>query len=272
MTIDPMVDFVVYQSPYAFADNNPVKYVDEYGLGVGRWLRNIFKGCDCKGKGNGFLGWRNWGKPGYKNYKVGGGKKRRNNKKQSTIVDMRFIDREVKEFTDQSTSDFFNGLTFGFNDEITIPDVIEEEDDVNVPPYEFPIHKGKIINGRVTFDESIQFITKTDEFNNVPYAEKILKALIKTLKLYPLLDIDIKANISQNPWNPWKTGLYDNSGAKMNGKVVSPHSAMNTRAKAIRKFFTDRGIDISRISISTGEMRNTGQKGRTATFELINNK
>ena len=33
MTIDPMADFVNYQSPYAVADNNPIQNIDFYGLG-----------------------------------------------------------------------------------------------------------------------------------------------------------------------------------------------------------------------------------------------
>ena len=46
-----MADFVNYQSPYAVADNNPIAYVDVYGLGsgIGDWLRRLFGGgCSCK--------------------------------------------------------------------------------------------------------------------------------------------------------------------------------------------------------------------------------
>ncbi len=42
MVIDPMADFVNYQSPYVVADNNPIFFVDEYGFGKCGWLCRTF--------------------------------------------------------------------------------------------------------------------------------------------------------------------------------------------------------------------------------------
>lgn len=41
--VDPMADFVNYQSPYVVSDDNPVYNVDEYGLGIFNLLGNIFR-------------------------------------------------------------------------------------------------------------------------------------------------------------------------------------------------------------------------------------
>lgn len=40
MNIDPMADFMTYQSPYVVADNNPVAFIDLYGFGKNKcgWL------------------------------------------------------------------------------------------------------------------------------------------------------------------------------------------------------------------------------------------
>ncbi|MFS4493199.1 DUF6443 domain-containing protein [Maribacter sp. 2308TA10-17] len=63
MNIDPMADFVNYQSPYVVADNNPIYFVDEYGFGkrgrvkcktgcsfFGRLFRSIGRGIKSIGK------------------------------------------------------------------------------------------------------------------------------------------------------------------------------------------------------------------------------
>lgn len=42
MVIDPMADFVNYQSPYVMADNNPIYFVDDYGFGKCGWLCRTF--------------------------------------------------------------------------------------------------------------------------------------------------------------------------------------------------------------------------------------
>ncbi|WP_317047321.1 RHS repeat domain-containing protein, partial [Flavobacterium branchiophilum] len=41
--VDPMADFVNYQSPYVISDNNQVLNVDEYGLGILNVIGNLFK-------------------------------------------------------------------------------------------------------------------------------------------------------------------------------------------------------------------------------------
>lgn len=64
MVMDPMADFVNYQSPYVMANNNPVLYVDDYGMGIinllGALVKNAVNGvkslfsgsnCSCKSKG-----------------------------------------------------------------------------------------------------------------------------------------------------------------------------------------------------------------------------
>jgi hypothetical protein len=46
--VDPLADFIDYQSPYVSMDNNPVFYVDPDGTfsRVGAWWRNIVWGGD----------------------------------------------------------------------------------------------------------------------------------------------------------------------------------------------------------------------------------
>ena len=41
--IDPIADLNHFESPYALADNNPVYFVDEYGLGVFNAIGNLWK-------------------------------------------------------------------------------------------------------------------------------------------------------------------------------------------------------------------------------------
>jgi len=44
MTIDPLADFVNYQSPYVIADNNPILYIDVHGLNSrpGNWFQRLW--------------------------------------------------------------------------------------------------------------------------------------------------------------------------------------------------------------------------------------
>ena len=265
MVIDPMADFVNYQSPYVVSDNNPVLYVDEYGLGIFRAIGNLFsrgafavkklfsgKNCDCSQfQGESLVdAWNQPDFPALSNLFSGSGKKGSGN--GSTTKEEPFQGERVTAVSIQPIEFSLPNIKLpNIHIPVDIPPI--------VPNFEgIPIGKNSVI----TFNKDISFEPRTDKFMNPTLAGKTLDDLIKTLKEYPELKLVIKGNVSFD-------SLRDAQTAS-DADISQANNLLLTRAKAVKRFLIKRGIDGSRISAEKGKMSNIGQKGRTTTFQLIN--
>lgn len=95
MVQDPMADFVNYQSPYVANDNNPVLYVDEYGLGIFNVIGNLFRRakngigrlfsnkCDCGRGGEDSIA-KSWTDPDFGGYRQEKGTSRKSSSKNKS--------------------------------------------------------------------------------------------------------------------------------------------------------------------------------------------
>ncbi len=276
MTIDPMADFVTYQSPYAMADNNPIGFVDEYGLGsgVGDFLRSIFGGgCSCKGKGTGGRKAKKKKKASMKrNIRINKKIARRKNKKNKTKSptsnpnSTRVATTTPQDgprplvdgidVTPRGLLDLGGNLDFGLP-ELRIPE----------PAPAIPEFNGIPITDPISFNRDVKFKPSRSEFKDVDYTEKTLRDLIKTLKEYPQLKVLILGNTSYDTSSTVTTG----TGAMVNGSPGTVGQLQLTRARAVEQFLINNGIDWRRISVGNGTINTTGgTSNMSSTFILSN--
>ncbi|WP_264524260.1 DUF6443 domain-containing protein [Flavobacterium sp. N502536] len=244
--IDPMADFVNYQSPYVVSDNNPIYNVDEYGLGILNVLGNIFrrigngikqvingKDCSCVVKEDSL--YKSWIDPDFPS--SGGGRSKPVYVKKTE--ESRETPGKIPELTLGST-----GLVIGDN-----PEPKTSEFDIPTPPVPSftksvtpPLYKaGKIININVRFNPNSSIL-------NSSASDKTLNDLLKTLTDYPQILLLIKGNVSiaNNP--DWKS----DTDIAINGGRGTVRDLQLLRAKAIKQFLVKRGIDPNRLSVGAG--------------------
>lgn len=261
MTIDPMADFINYQSPYVMADNNPIHNIDFYGLGskppgtffgsLLRSIRDLFQKKD------------NRAPPGTKN--------RRNksratgldkNKKSSSGTGITPPDAEYAngdKGASQLNFDFSNlvGNEIGALPAKDIPEL--RPPNIRIPNPYLP-ERG----GLIRFDEDILFVEGTTTMSHPNVARKTLNDLLKTLQDYPHLKVIIEGN----------------TAGKKNATASEKHMddeedfypLQSGRANAIRRFLIENGILSGRLKSRRGKHRYIGQPGRKTTFIIVNPK
>ena len=269
MVVDPMADFVNYQSPFVLADNNPIGNIDEYGLGrTPWWLRWLVGGsgrnCSCKQREGvvGFIKRLFAPKPNKKKKR----KKRKKRKKSSSGGSNNNSQDETRPPVSALNFDG-RGIT-----ERGVPiDVPDIEIPVPVKPRKtIPVFRGQAITDPISFELTVGFQVNSDKFVDKRAAHKTLNDLLKTLKEYPQLKVLIIGNTSQNPDASYKPRSLD-SKATLNGNENSTIRELQlARAKAVERFLFLRDINWRRISVGTGEIRFEGPEGRTTRFILIN--
>lgn len=256
--IDPMADFVNYQSPYVVSDNNPVFNVDEYGLGIFNLLGNIFrrigngikqiingKDCSCVVKEDSL--YKSWIDPDFPS-SGGGRNKPVYVKKTEESGETR---GKIPGLTLGST-----GLVIGDNSEPEVP-----EFDILTPPvpsltkriYPPSLKKDKIINVDIVFDS---FSPKID----YDASRKTLNDLLKTLVDYPQVLLLIQGNVRNRNY----PNLKKNTVVDIDGVDGTVGDLQLLRAKAIKKFLVKNGIDPQRLSVGQGII---GENSKSATLK-----
>lgn len=283
-SIDPMADFVNYQSQYVYGDNNPVMYMDENGLGIFRFLGNLFgragrsigsifagNSCSCKSGGSTSLA-DSWNRPDFpgvntfiNNLFDGNGGS--NNNRTATVGTSGEGQRGKLEANELSSV----GIAMG---ESSIEPV-----NINIPNYYTPAIKKDsprentpMFNGRAITSSPIK-INKTIEFDGsstkmkINYSDRTINALVKTLIDYPQLVVSISVNVSvpDDPSINWSTGVWVD---KQKGTLNSLQSG---RAKAIMNFLIKRGVKPGQINTQRGSIQTDLELPRT-TFKLINTR
>ena len=225
MVIDPMADFVNYQSPYALADNNPIGLIDEYGLGSRPpwWLTWLVGGegrnCSCK---------RREGVVGFVGRVVGSlfepkpnkRKRKRNRKKKSNITPSTRsvgMHNEIKQ-----APITFSSIASANHVTLTGISILEAPQLSGriasaipaTPRPTYPTIDGRLLefDTPVTFSRNVFFNKNSSTFKDTGLTEKTLSDLIMTLKEYPQLKLLILGNVKSS-----KPGKNQSTPAQVNG-------------------------------------------------------
>lgn len=262
MNIDPMADFVNDQSPYVVANNNPIAFIDLYGLGGEKkcgWLcrlvnKILFKSDKLlpdgtlRAKWSRATGWA------------------RNDKKPKE-------EEDSNGCTDCGTKTAINLSGFNFGGagigQVKAPDFGPTFANAN---RENPRFEGKVIDEdtRLTVPAGIVFSGKNGNTLNpkLNINNRTLNAIVKTLKDYSEL----------------KLFIYVNRLREANVSVTNEDAAeeerragISQRARSIIDFLKGKGIDANRIDWGfdpTREVPRSGSRARAnrQRFILINEK
>ncbi|KAF2519650.1 hypothetical protein E0W68_03090 [Flavobacterium salilacus subsp. salilacus] len=269
--VDPMADFVNYQSPYVASDNNPVLYRDEYGLGIlnvignffsriGNGIARLFSGnnCGCYQHPESYAD--SWSRMDFPKI----------NEKLRNLFDRKRSSTKSKSEDDGENDDrkpvrALQVLPIDpFSMKIPIVGVIHNPPPIKGMPN--PIVNGREIksDGRTTFDADIKFANSSTSLDNSS-AHKTLKNLIKTLVDYPQLTILIHGNASFIT----SESIDSNTGAKVDGQRGTIGQLQLGRARAIEAYLIRKGINPSRIRVTRGKISTNGSLP-SATFTVKN--
>ena len=276
MVIDPMADFINYQSPYVMADNNPVQNVDYYGLGiingleaigrkVGGFFKRLFSGrnCDCSSTGQSIA-------QGFREpdniFPRRKGKKRKVRKPAPSNRTEGVVDN-----TPTQTRDAVSPIV-GIPSGIQLPQPGTPSApiaNIPVPNPPTPTFRGEPVrpDNPVRFNANIKFTSSSSTFRDEAHTEETLSKLIKTLKEYPQLRVLILGNFVND-----KAGLTQQSKARLNGESGTVGGLQVSRADAIQQFLISRGIDWRRILIGNGDILPSGQQNMSASIIITNPK
>jgi RHS repeat-associated protein len=248
--IDPMADFVNYQSPYVMSDNNPVLNVDEYGLGILNAIGNLFKRlangianigvtCECNKRteqeslGDAFRR----SDPSLNPF--GGGS---NSKPTPSPPPTGGEGRPVVDPIDNINP---AGIAMNTNN-IQVPEI-----NIPAPRFSFSIDNNRLLEGN-PINISVRFESNSEKLksdaSNKAINDKTLNDLLKTLTDYPHIMLLIQGDVSNKNNPTWQedTDIRINDGRGTVGQLQL------SRAKAIKKFLVKRGIDPNRLSVGKG--------------------
>ncbi|TQM39285.1 RHS repeat-associated protein [Flavobacterium branchiophilum] len=260
--VDPMADFVNYQSPYIISDNNPVLNVDEYGLGILNVIGNLFKrlvgaigsignDCSCNKYTQESVG-RAWSRADFPIlYKKINDLFNGNGKSKPTPIST------VEEERQPVIGINLDPIGIKVNDNFNI-----QAPEINIPKSRFSsivdddplkLKQGHTININIAFES---FSPKIDYASS----NKTLNDLLKTLKEYPQIMLLIQGNVRNSNY----PNLKENTMIQIDGTNGSVGDLQLLRAKAIKKFLVNRGIDPERLSVGKGVISNNT---RSATLQ-----
>ena len=245
-TVDPMVDFVNYQSPYVFSDNSPIINIDDDGLGILNVMGNLFRrlknaivniacnSCNYHREENISKSWRD---PDFNWYDRNEGSARRYAKKDNSGGDgkrpnigiIKIISAEIK-------SDNIINMPPSLIDIEAIQQDIADRLNYNKPEQV------------QSFNLDIPFDRNTSKFSST-FSEQTVEALLKTLIDNSSLEVLILGNASFSGYNK-------DTPTQVDGKSKKIGDLQLARASAIRKFLISRGIAPNRLSIGAGKIEN----------------
>ncbi|MGV0996423.1 RHS repeat-associated core domain-containing protein [Empedobacter falsenii] len=272
-TIDPMADFVNYQSPYVMADNNPVIYEDVYGLGIinaiGNLLKRVFNGiagaiiprsmqsCSCNYKTKESLGdaFRRPDFPGR------GSNSSSRSPSSSSSTPSNGNNKAVSTIDIPEAGLAINDFSPEISGNINIPNLSSQipskaSNGANL----FQEVVNRPTNNRI--DMSIDFDNKSTNIRKSPLNEKALNDLVQVLQA----DAKLRVLILGNVWssNPSKT--TDQTMGVINGSAGTVGDLKVGRARAVEAFLIERGVDPKRVRVGSGRTGSDRDKDISTTF------
>lgn len=242
MTIDPMADFINYQSPYVVADNNPIAFIDFYGLGkkcgwLCRTFNRIIFGKDkllpdgrLRSKWSRATGWALNNRNSSNNNSNSNSNTNTNNNDDNNNDDCNTCGTKTRIAMPK--------IDLGNNDVVTLPSAKLPEIQTPNPRRRKPKFGDIEIDSRLAVPTFLNFIdgglgTNLDEDN--AQTNKTLNAIVKTLTDYPQLKLLMYIKRQTHPKD------------KSNFNLERHQRITSERAAAIIKFLEGQGIDPSRV-------------------------
>jgi outer membrane protein OmpA-like peptidoglycan-associated protein len=266
MIVDPLADFINYQSSYAFADNNPILNVDEYGFGILRAIGNIFSRigfgikkvftggtCDCR-RFQGESLRDAWNMPDFQGNNNRGSSRSNNRNKPSDNSNNNTPTPEREKITSIDIPQLAppNVPALEINaPNINIPFAVQ----TSIVSRPKPTFRGQVLDSKTTINFNISFMQSRFLVEPTDTNLKIINDLVKTLKEYPEIKLLLSGNML--------TSDSDNNVVNTLEGRMSVSSFKNERAKAILKILEKNGIPTSRIQTKPG---NSGSMSIDATF------
>ncbi len=262
MVIDPMADFINNQSPYMFANNNPIQFVDDFGFGKCGWLCRAFNKL-IFGKNNLLPdGTRE------KKFSRATGNRRNNEKKKKGT-----IDRPNPSGLPTKNTSILAGNDLNFNPasiavqslelpQLSLPDIQTP----NPRQPAIPQFEGREFRTRINVPTHIQFTGDGTDLAIDAMTKRTLNAIIKTLTDYPQVKLEVYVNY---------TGV--NSLRNDPNFEQRARSQSSKRGRKIVEFLLRRGVSPGRVRARQGEVifekRKQGNTRRnTQNFRIINPK
>jgi RHS repeat-associated protein len=258
-TLDPMAVFTPGISPYTYADDNPVNYIDYYGLGKeerekrrrerhlihenNKRERERNRACRERDRNQGYAS--HWGGVGYSVY----------------------VPKPHYYMDDENTETALMPINEDVpNSDVKIPDPIPIERPLPTPSFPIP-NAGE----KVSFSRDLFFLSSTDNIYGIPENVQVLTDLVMTLQDYPQIIIYIYGNIHLD------AGLISgNSRAALGQLVMYNQQArpasdlMRGRARAVYNYLISQGIDPRRLDFRIGNVYTNSEDMKKTTFEVIN--
>ncbi|OED41228.1 hypothetical protein AB832_03385 [Flavobacteriaceae bacterium (ex Bugula neritina AB1)] len=273
MVIDPMADFINNQSPYMFAYNNPIQFIDEYGLGgctecsffgkIFRAIGSIFRKDD----------------PSKENNSIAAGNTKRN---QSRATGRKKPKRKKQKGTtppppnpDPSGAvqkDAFAVAKFDIQslvlEQSQLPEIVEIPDPrPTTPNITLPGGVPRVIaaGSNISVPTHIQFTGDGTDLAIDAMTKRTLNAIIKTLTDYPQIKLEVYVNY---------TGVNSLRSDPNFEQRVS--SQTNKRGRKIVEFLIRRGVNPNRVRARQGETifekrKQNNTRRNTQNFKIINN-
>ena len=252
--IDPMAVFTPGISPYTYANDNPVLYIDYYGLGIKDLWNKVKDFTMTK-----VLGYQKHGSHSAGNVYY------TRNKKNNYKPNYASVTPDEPPPPDRPKIDPIDpigGLVPNDQPSMDVADVPQND----IPPS----YKGRPVKEKLTVTEDIPFKKNSDKFYDLDVAEETLKDLVQTLIDFPQLTLYIAGNVGSSylKITGHSKEALDQS-TMLNGKWVPARDLMNARARSVYNYLISKGIDPSRLTPGPGNVYNTGS-GKKTSFELRN--
>ncbi len=263
MIVDPLADLINYQSGYAFADNNPVLNVDEYGFGILRAIGNIFSrigfgikkvltggNCDCRQFQGESLrdAWNQPDFPGVKDFIndvfSGSGRPSPTNvnpPSEEPSDDNNSSRTKLSSITMNPIGPVVSNSSFNTSP-LNIYPPANQTSVVNRPK---PTFRGRVVDSNTTINLNITFMQSRFLVEPTDSNLKIINDLVKTLKEYPEISVIIYANMGV-------FGKDNNEVTDSDEGRMKVGNFKSQRANTILKILQANGIPASRIQTQPG--------------------
>lgn len=270
MVQDPMADYVNYQSPYIVSDNNPVLYVDEYGLGIFNVIGNLFRRakrgvtklfsnkCDCSGGGKESIS-DSWKREDFPKI----------NKAINKAVTYLFSsdrDKSKNRINNQNSkdtsfrADAVSAVNISPIDNVmpsfNLPEIIKPAEinkfaeimsEVEVKKPRIPVFRGKNIASGTSVNLNVRFLASRFLVQPTDSNLNIINDLVKTLKIYPEIKIVVEGNMLSHS--------SDNETIETLEGNMKVNAFKSERAKAFIRILQNHGISPSRLGFKSGHSR-----------------
>jgi RHS repeat-associated protein len=258
--VDPLSDFFPGISPYNYALNNPIRYIDVYGLGPLDWIfgnkKNKHKRKTNKANKKRKKKAAKGAKPKRKGKKSPNANRKRGYGLPVCAPRVGTSGPQIGPWSEFSRHDFPPAKVShvlhisDYNPDLS--ESLEIIDEIILPPIHFDGLELKH-GGRITFNRTLDYEFLQTSLLNTENNQQTLFQLLNVLTQNEFLKLRIMGNVFGNPNN-------------VNTQVIN---FMNNRARAIRRFLVLNGIDPSRIEARPGQANLNPQIGQSTSFELI---